>query len=41
MRFVYKIMNDLAAVKVQVILFEIDCAIVYRNLHELFSQFLS
>ena len=30
-------MNDLAAVKVQVILFEIDCAILYINLHELLS----
>ena len=28
-------------VRVQVILFEIDCAIFYTNLHELFSQFIS
>ena len=27
--------------KVQVIVFEIDCAIFYANLHELFRQFLS
>ena len=27
--------------KIQVILFEIDCAIFYTNLHELFSQFIS
>ena len=27
--------------KVQVILFEIDCAIFYTNLHELFCQFIS
>ena len=27
--------------KVQVILFEIDCTIVYTNLHELFCQFIS
>ena len=26
---------------VQVILFEIDCAIFYTNLHELFCQFIS
>ena len=26
---------------VQVILFEIDCAIFYTNIHELFSQFIS
>ena len=26
---------------VQVILFEIDCAIFYTNLHELFGQFIS
>ena len=26
---------------VQVIFFEIDCAIVYTNLHELFCQFIS
>ena len=25
----------------QVIIFEIDCAIVYTNLHELFSQFIN
>ena len=28
-------------VVVQVILFEIDCAIFYTNLHELFCQFIS
>ena len=27
--------------QVQVILFEMDCAIVYTNLHELFCQFIS
>ena len=27
--------------RVQVILFEIDCAIFYTNLYELFSQFIS
>ena len=27
--------------KIQVILFEIDCAIFYTNLHELFCQFIS
>ena len=27
--------------KLQVILFEIDCAILYTNLHELFCQFIS
>ena len=28
-------------ISVQVILFEIDCAIFYTNLHELFCQFIS
>ena len=31
----------MSQIKVQVILFEIDCAIFYTNLHELLGQFIS
>ena len=31
----------LGSISLQVILFEIDCAIFYTNLHELFCQFIS
>ena len=39
-KFVLKY-HDSILVEVQVILFEIDCAIFYTNLHELFCQFIS
>ena len=35
------LLADANNVPVQVILFEIDCAIFYSNLHELFCQFIS
>ena len=40
---IFKIMEGLLfeSLEIQVILFEIDCAIFYTNLHELFCQFIS
>ena len=35
------ISEDIFTLVLQVILFEIDCAIFYTNLHELFYQFMS
>ena len=35
-----KVMHE-GSMSLQVILFEIDCAIFYTNLHELFCQFIS
>ena len=33
--------NNITGCTLQVILFEIDCAIFYTNLHEFFCQFIS